>query len=399
MKKGIGLAVALTLGMAFLAGCSLWEPALTKHMSVSAPVSRTYALETKTVMAGDVNIAYMEAGQGPWVVLLHGGIIPLSPQASLAVDPWFDVPSVLLGYLPLAQSVMHSGAISTADSWNNNITALATSFHVVAPDLPGFGASDKPDTDYTLDEFVTYLDAFMAAKGIGKASLVGHGFGGELAIAYTLAHPEKVDRLVLVDSFGDYGLGNKHPHLKHSPLNLPRFIMKYWQKEKASKVRFYLPLMRRIYGSWEAPVKGAVNMTVCQKVANDSNNKARRIILPGEGGSGKFIESVADYKAAYITTEEARKEIQATHLALLDTRRKDLAAELPKIQVPVLLIGGLYDPIVPPGDVKYMADKLARAQTVIYEKSAHYPMVEEPERFNRDVYYFLTGKDIASNAK
>ncbi|HUT53444.1 MAG TPA: alpha/beta hydrolase [bacterium] len=397
MKKAIGLVVAFWSVAVILAGCSLWEPALSQRMSVSEPVSRNYALETKSIMAGDVNIAYMEAGQGPWVLFLHGGIIPMSPQGSLAVNPLFDVPSLAIGYLPLAQSVMHSGALSTADTWNNNIVPLANAFHVVAPDLPGFGASDKPDIDYSMDDFITYLDAFMAAKGIDKAMIVGHGFGGELAIAYTLAHPEKVDRLVLVDSFGGYGLGSNHPRLKHSPLNLPRPVMKYWQKEKAAKVRFYLPLMRRMFGGWKAPVEGAVNMTVSQKIAHDADNKAKKLILSRDGGSGRFLDSLAQYKAAYITTEDARKEIQASHLALLETRRKDLAADLPEIKVPVLLIGGLYDPIVPPGDVNYMAAKLPRAQVIIYENSAHYPMIEEPEAFNRDVAYFLTGRDIASN--
>jgi pimeloyl-ACP methyl ester carboxylesterase len=387
------------LGLLLAGGCSIWEPSLTSRMKVSDPVARPYVLEPKSIMVDDVNMSYMEAGQGPTVVLLHGGIIPMSITSSLAVSPWADLASVVLGYVPLCQSTLHAGAVSTADTWNYNFRELAAQFHVIAPDLPGFGASDKPPIDYSMDQFVTYLDSFLAAKKIDKAMLVGHGFGGELAIAYTLAHPEKVDRLVLVDSFGGYGLGQKHSRFKKSPLNLPHFVMKYWQKEKASKVRFYMPLLRRASGDWEKPVKGAVGMALSQKVANDTNNKAKKLVLSREGDSGRFLDAQAEYKSAYITTEEARKEITATHLALMETRRKDLAQKLPEIKVPVLLIGGLYDPIVKVEDVQYMADKLPHAQVIVYQNSSHYPMVEEAARFNKDVTFFLSGGSVAANGQ
>lgn len=399
MKKGYSKIAVLAIVLGLAGGCSLWEPSLTKKMSVSDPVERTYAIPPKTIMVDGLNIKYMEAGEGPWVVMIHGGVIPMNSIKSFLVNPLTDASSVVIGYMPLAQSVLHAGALTVSDTWNYNIQTLASEFHVVALDLPGFGGSDKPDIDYSLDDFIIYLDAFMAAKGIDKAMLVGHGLGGEIAITYTLEHPEKVEKLVLVDSFGAYGLGARWPFWIRSPLNLPRFAMKYWQNEKRSKARFYLPLMRRISGSWEKPAKSAVTMTVSQQVKYDHENRARKLILSREGNSGKFVDYLAEYKAAYVTTEDFRNEVQTTHLALMETRRKHPGRRLGEIQAPVLIIRGQFDPIVKQEQTDYMQVMLPRSQTIEYESSSHYPMIEESDRFNYDVGLFLSGKVLKEAAE
>jgi pimeloyl-ACP methyl ester carboxylesterase len=396
MKRTVFTAGVMVLTVA-LGGCSLIEPALTGRMSVTDPVERSYALQPRTIMVEEVSMNYMEAGEGPHVILLHGGVVPMSMINSFFANPFLDAPSIIIGYVPLAQSVMHSGAVTTADTWNQNIEALATGFHVVAPDLPGFGGSDKPDINYDLMDFVIYLDAFMRAKGIDKAMIVGHGLGGEIAIAYALEHPEKAEKLVLVDSFGAYGASAKRPFLKKSPLNLPRVIIKPWQDEKAAKTRFWLTLMRKIYGGWELPAKGAVNMTVSPDVKNDTKNKSKKLILRKEGASEEFIQYLAEYKTSHITTKEARKEIKAAHLALMETRRKDLGPRLSEIEVPVLIIRGAFDPIVDERQASYMEDMCVMSQFIEYEGSSHYPMLEEAERFNRDVYHFLSGSRLASS--
>jgi 2-hydroxy-6-oxonona-2,4-dienedioate hydrolase len=110
-------------------------------------------------------IQYVEAGSGPNVILLHG-----------------------LG--------------GDAANWIMTIPALASKYHVWAPDQIGFGASDKPFINYRVGTLVDFLEGFCKRLGIDKATVVGNSLGGWTAMAFTLAHPERVEKLVLVDSAG-----------------------------------------------------------------------------------------------------------------------------------------------------------------------------------------------------
>ena len=119
----------------------------------------------KEAMVYGMKIHYVEAGSGPTVVLLHG-----------------------LG--------------GSSPNWAFNTDVLAQKFRVIVPDQIGFGRSDKPFTNYRVATYVDFLDGFLKELKIERAALVGNSMGGWIAAAYTLAHPEKVERLVLVDAAG-----------------------------------------------------------------------------------------------------------------------------------------------------------------------------------------------------
>src|SRR5690349_20883321 len=110
-------------------------------------------------------IHFLEAGSGAPVILLHG----LADDASI---------------------------------WSETIPALAASFRVLSIDQLGFGESDKPPIRYRVQTLVEFLDGFYKAVGLERATLVGNSLGGWVAAAFALAHPGKVDRLVLVDAAG-----------------------------------------------------------------------------------------------------------------------------------------------------------------------------------------------------
>ena len=110
-------------------------------------------------------IHYLESGSsGPVVILLHG----------LGVD---------------------------SNQWRFTLPTLG-GFHVYAPDQIGFGKSDKPALNYRVQTLVDFLDGFYRQAGIQKATLVGNSMGGWVAAAFALAHPDKVEKLVLVDAAG-----------------------------------------------------------------------------------------------------------------------------------------------------------------------------------------------------
>src|SRR6266436_371766 len=110
-------------------------------------------------------IHYVEAGRGTPLILIHG----------------------------LADDVA---------VWDSVIPPLAASFRVIALDQIGFGRSDKPLLNYRVSTFVDFLDGFLNELKIKRASLVGNSLGGWVAAAFTLAHPERVERLVLSDAAG-----------------------------------------------------------------------------------------------------------------------------------------------------------------------------------------------------
>ena len=120
-------------------------------------------VEQKQVTVGSVQTAYLSAGNGLPVVCLHGA---------------------------------GAGAVT----WYPSIAALAERFHVIAPDIVGYGESDKPNAAYDRPYFAAWLRDFLSALGISKAHIVGLSQGGAIALQFALENPEMVERLVLVDS-------------------------------------------------------------------------------------------------------------------------------------------------------------------------------------------------------
>jgi 2-hydroxymuconate-semialdehyde hydrolase len=120
-------------------------------------------VEQREVTAGSVRTAYLSAGSGPPAVCLHGA---------------------------------GAGAVT----WYPSIGALAEHFHVIAPDIVGYGESDKPDGAYDRPFFASWLRDFFLALEIPKAHVIGLSLGGAISLQFSLENPEMVEKLVLVDS-------------------------------------------------------------------------------------------------------------------------------------------------------------------------------------------------------
>jgi len=96
--------------------------------------------------------------------------------------------------------LLHGGG-SKLD-WRANVEPLSQRFRVVAPDLPGFGRSEKPERDYTLAFYDQFLEQLVQGMGGARIALVGHSMGGLLAARFAAAHPDTVERLILVAPMG-----------------------------------------------------------------------------------------------------------------------------------------------------------------------------------------------------
>ncbi len=111
----------------------------------------------------DSTISYMDAGHGPAFVFLHG-----NPTSS---------------YL-----------------WRNVLPGVGAGIRCLAPDLIGMGSSGKPEIDYTFDDHARYLDAWIEAMGLDEVVLVGHDWGGALAIDWAARHPGRVRGLAAMET-------------------------------------------------------------------------------------------------------------------------------------------------------------------------------------------------------
>lgn len=93
--------------------------------------------------------------------------------------------------------------VSAWANWRLTIPDLAKQYRVIAPDMAGFGFSERqPDAVYNMDNWVAQAVGLLDALGIDKASVVGNSFGGALALALAIRHPERVHKLVLMGSVG-----------------------------------------------------------------------------------------------------------------------------------------------------------------------------------------------------
>ncbi len=95
--------------------------------------------------------------------------------------------------------VLLHGLAGSGAWWTRNLPALSAEFRVMAIDLPGFGTS-HPDARLILDEVPAQLAGLLGELGLERAHVVGHSMGGLVAAALAADHPERVDRLVLVDA-------------------------------------------------------------------------------------------------------------------------------------------------------------------------------------------------------
>jgi pimeloyl-ACP methyl ester carboxylesterase len=97
--------------------------------------------------------------------------------------------------------LLHGMAMSSY-SWRRNIPELAGRFTVLAPDIRGFGYSDKPPGEYTNRELGRWASSFLRAVGVQRASVIGHSMGGEIALWLGIDHPGQTERIVTVGATG-----------------------------------------------------------------------------------------------------------------------------------------------------------------------------------------------------
>jgi pimeloyl-ACP methyl ester carboxylesterase len=269
-------------------------------------------LHAATVHGARVN--YVEMGEGPPLVFVHG----LS-------GCW--------------------------QNWLENIPHMARRHRVIAVDLAGFGESELPQEEISIPGYGRFMDAFLDEIGIECASLVGNSMGGFIAAETAIAHPSRVDKLVLVSAAGLMRLGSG----RQAAL------------ERAAKL--FHPATAAVLARRDYLIK---------------RPKLRRRILYGIVRYPERVEPELVYEVASGAGKPGFFDALA---AIVDY---DFSDRLPGISSPTLLIWGRKDRIVPVSGAYEYERLIPNARRVIFEETGHLPMLERPARFNELLQEFIT---------
>lgn len=243
--------------------------------------------------------------------------------------------------------VLLHGLGGYAERWSGVIQEMAGTYRTVAPDMIGYGRSDKPVADYTPAFFVEFLEGFIQEMGLESPHLVGASLGGQVCAEFAASHPQDISRLVLVSPAGI---------MKHPTPALDAYIM--------------AALYPRV----------------------SSVTHAMRIM----DGCGR--EPKRDMVETFITNmRRPNAKMAFTSSLLCFKHSRSVTPTLRRISSPTLLVWGYDDPIIPVSYASRFRAAIPRCAFVGMEDCGHAPYVQYPERFSGIVKSFLSqdGADVA----
>ncbi|HEV3233021.1 MAG TPA: alpha/beta fold hydrolase [Candidatus Dormibacteraeota bacterium] len=273
--------------------------------------------ESNLRLPSGVRINYLRAGKGEPLILLHG--------------------------------IGHS-----ARAWDHTMLPLARHYDVIAPDLPGCGKSDKPDTDYSLGNQAAAVRYFMDVLEIDRATIVGHSLGGGVAMTFSYMYPERVSRLGVVSSGG---LGKEISGI-FKAANIPvapKYVMRYLFHPKARLARNLATEIAFLAGA--DPLFSR---------AGGFTRDTEEMLLDMEDPRAQ---------AAFLGMLRSSSNVLGQAISALD--RLHLAE-----QYPVLIVWGANDRVFPVSHARRAARVLPRARVEVFQDCGHMPQLEQADKFN-----------------
>jgi pimeloyl-ACP methyl ester carboxylesterase len=266
----------------------------------------------RDVTASGVRLRVVERGTGPKLLLLH----------SLFMD--------------------HS-------TWNAVAQELSRDYCVIAPDLPGYGESEKPAPSrfaYDIAAFTSAIADLYAALSLGRATVVGHGLGGAIALTLAARHPELVSELVVVDALAEGARPWLYGRLAQVPV--------------AGSLVFKQLLGRSLFGAY-----------------------FRELFL---ADPSRISNARLDNYYELFNTPAARGSVLATLRATVDTR--PVAAQTSRIQKPTLVVWGRNDRLLPAAVGQRLAREIRGARFELLD-AGHAPQEERPQELADALRRFL----------
>lgn len=264
-----------------------------------------------SVVAGGFRTNYLESGNGEPVVLIHGS----------------------------------GPGVTAYANWRLTIPDLARHHRVLAPDMVGFGYSERPEAiSYGVQTWADQVVGLLDALSLERASLVGNSFGGAIALRVAVQHPDRVDRLVLMGSIG-------------VPFPITDALDAVWGYEPS------LGAMRGLLDVF----------AYSRKLVSDelAEVRYRASIEPG-------------FQEAFSSMFPAPRQRHVDAMATPDEKIAALPHE-------TLIIHGREDRVIPMRTSLRLLQLIDRSQLHVFGQCGHWTQIERRAEFNRLLDEFLTG--------
>jgi len=267
--------------------------------------------------------------------------------------PFIQIPGLHIHYEQAGEGteilVLVHGNFASWRWWLPLLENLPTGYRAYAPDLRGCGDTEKPPNDHSIPQLAEDLAAFADALALPRFHLIGHSLGGAVSLQFALRQPQRLYSLALVASAPAEGLKlHKEHHFFSLSSLIPRDTLARW----LPSIIMHRPVMQR---------------SLSRALPTLSN----------------------DHDLEPLVEDALRLSSQAVTGFLQSLDQWNVQAELGKLQVPVLIVGGALDPVVSPEALARTAAALPNARLIIWEDTGHGPQLEQPQRFRALLEAFI----------
>ena len=227
-----------------------------------------------------------------------------------------------------------------AERWSNLMPLLSKKYRIFAPDLIGYGQSDKPSVDYTVDVFIKFVFDFLESLDIKKTFVIGTSLGGQIAAECAATQSPVIEKVILISPAGI---------MRKSTPTLDAYTMAALYPNRDS--------VKNAYQMMIGPDKQVSEISIERFVTNMSRPNAKMV----------FLSTLLGLKNA-----------------------PDIFEKLQKITSPTMVVWGREDKLIPFEYSQHFVSSIKNCEFVSMEGCGHSPYVEDPERLSEIITKFFS---------